>query len=360
MHTLELFFRFAAISQLVVLAVVLVKEHRGRTSAMLIAAWALSGACYLVVVPAYRDWHWEIWSYVFITGAIAWPVLFWLVAKALFRDGFRLRWLHLAVMVVVATVSLASGAPATRAGFDAIVAEPESIVVPQIITVAFTILALVAVVRDWRDDLVEKRRRLRTVLIAGSGLYTLIVGTSVLLMLADPEAMNIQLFETMHLGIVLLLCTVTSIALYSVHTEFIAAKTARSPPAERLPDDAAPIIAELKRMMDEDQAYCERGLTIGSLATKIREKEYKLRRVINGEFGYRNFNDFLNQHRVAEAARRLVAPETRHLPVLTIALDVGYSSLGPFNRAFKEQLQMTPTEYRAASRTQAEEFKFDQ
>jgi len=32
--------------------------------------------------------------------------------------------------------------------------------------------------------------------------------------------------------------------------------------------------------------------------------------------------------------------------VLTIALDLGYGSLGPFNRAFKEMTGMTPTAYR--------------
>ncbi|HEY4490702.1 MAG TPA: hypothetical protein VI958_01835 [Acidobacteriota bacterium] len=33
-----------------------------------------------------------------------------------------------------------------------------------------------------------------------------------------------------------------------------------------------------------------------------------------------------------------------------IALEVGYGSIGPFNRAFKALMRMTPTEYRAAGR----------
>jgi AraC-like DNA-binding protein len=32
--------------------------------------------------------------------------------------------------------------------------------------------------------------------------------------------------------------------------------------------------------------------------------------------------------------------------VLTIALEAGFGSLGAFNRAFKAQLGVTPTEYR--------------
>jgi AraC-like DNA-binding protein len=34
------------------------------------------------------------------------------------------------------------------------------------------------------------------------------------------------------------------------------------------------------------------------------------------------------------------------VPVLTIALDAGFSSLGPFNRAFKAETGMTPSEFR--------------
>ena len=40
--------------------------------------------------------------------------------------------------------------------------------------------------------------------------------------------------------------------------------------------------------------------------------------------------------------RREAAP----VPILTIALDAGFQSLGPFNRAFKVQTGMTPTEFR--------------
>jgi AraC-like DNA-binding protein len=34
------------------------------------------------------------------------------------------------------------------------------------------------------------------------------------------------------------------------------------------------------------------------------------------------------------------------VPVLTIAMDAGFQSLGPFNRAFKAATDLTPTEFR--------------
>lgn len=99
-------------------------------------------------------------------------------------------------------------------------------------------------------------------------------------------------------------------------------------------------------LMEEQKIYREEGFTIRRLADKLNVREYRLRRLINGHLGYRNFNSFLNLYRIEEVARQLVEPETRHLPVLSIALDMGYRSLSPFNKAFKEIKGMTPTEYR--------------
>jgi AraC-like DNA-binding protein len=75
--------------------------------------------------------------------------------------------------------------------------------------------------------------------------------------------------------------------------------------------------------------------------------EHQLRKLINRHLGYRNFSSFLNFHRIGEAKNHLVDPEFVRTPVLTIAMDLGYGSIGPFNRAFKESTGLTPTEYRS-------------
>ena len=74
--------------------------------------------------------------------------------------------------------------------------------------------------------------------------------------------------------------------------------------------------------------------------------EYRLRRLINQRLGYRNFNVFLNNHRIEEAKAALADPAQTEVPVITIAMDAGFQSLGPFNRAFKAVTGVTPTEYR--------------
>ena len=99
------------------------------------------------------------------------------------------------------------------------------------------------------------------------------------------------------------------------------------------------------RLMSDDRIYRQEGMTIGTLATKLTVPEYKLRRLINQRLGYRNFV-FLNNHRIEEAKAALADPSQAEVPVITIAMDAGFQSLGPFNRAFKATTGVTPTEYR--------------
>ena len=86
---------------------------------------------------------------------------------------------------------------------------------------------------------------------------------------------------------------------------------------------------------------------IGGLAAQLGEQEYRLRRTINGQLGFRNFSAFLNSYRLAEVKAALADPAQRDVPIITIALDAGFGSLGPFNRAFREAEGMTPSEFRA-------------
>jgi AraC-like DNA-binding protein len=110
-------------------------------------------------------------------------------------------------------------------------------------------------------------------------------------------------------------------------------------------------VAEQALMQRLDEAiakklYHQEGLTIGSLARDLQTQEHRLRALINAKMGFRNFNDFLNRHRIADACAQLADPALAGTPILTIALNLGYGSIGPFNRAFKQATLLTPTQYR--------------
>ena len=138
----------------------------------------------------------------------------------------------------------------------------------------------------------------------------------------------------------------------------MAARAARTEPRSDGGRDAiAPLLLRrLDHLMTVERIYRQEGLTIAVLAAKLDLPEYRLRQVINEGLGYRNFNAFLNRYRIDEAKAALSDLSQREVPVLTIAMDAGFQSIGPFNRAFKADTGMTPTEFRrdALARSQVD------
>ena len=130
-----------------------------------------------------------------------------------------------------------------------------------------------------------------------------------------------------------------------------------APPAVALSRLEQSVLDRLNRRFVPERLYAREALTIAELASLLGTQEHVLRRVINHGLGFRNFNDFLHTHRLKEAAERLGDPQLRRMPVLTIALEVGYGSIGPFNRAFKERFGVTPTEYRRQNRRRTRRFR---
>jgi AraC-like DNA-binding protein len=123
------------------------------------------------------------------------------------------------------------------------------------------------------------------------------------------------------------------------------------------PDAVAPaLLRRLDRLMSVERIYRQEGLTIAMLAAKLEVPQHRLRQAINEGLGHRNFNAFLNRYRIDEAKAALADASQRDVPVLTIAMDAGFQSIGPFNRAFKADTGTTPTEFRrdALARSQAD------
>jgi AraC-like DNA-binding protein len=99
----------------------------------------------------------------------------------------------------------------------------------------------------------------------------------------------------------------------------------------------------------------EPDLSLGTLAERLKVPEHRLRRLINKGLGYRNFAAFVNDHRVSQAKRILADPENSRQQIVAVAFELGYASLAPFNRAFRQLTGMTPSEYRAQALTRVGE-----
>ncbi len=107
------------------------------------------------------------------------------------------------------------------------------------------------------------------------------------------------------------------------------------------------LVDALMRLMADERIYRHDNVSIGTLATKLSIPEYRLRRLINQQLGYRNFNVFLNNHRIEEAKAALgrshAGRGARHHHCHGRGLS---SRSARSTAAFKATTGVTPTEYR--------------
>ena len=199
--------------------------------------------------------------------------------------------------------------------------------------------------RSWPGRL--QRRRLRVPFAIGMGLIVGVIVASGFFRLSSPLLDGIYFS---YIFLFILTINLTTFRLHKDSPQLIveAGQPSTQPPVKVNGRDAdRPVIERINRAMETERLYALPGLTSGDLAARVSLQEYRLRRLINQKLHYRNFNQYLNQYRIAEAARRLQDPAENASAISTIALDVGYSSLSSFNKAFKELHGMTPTTYRA-------------
>ncbi|MFA7505925.1 MAG: helix-turn-helix domain-containing protein [Burkholderiaceae bacterium] len=111
-------------------------------------------------------------------------------------------------------------------------------------------------------------------------------------------------------------------------------------------DDADTILLErLETHMAEARPYLDADLTVEQLARQLGVATRDLSRTINESLG-KNFFELVNDHRIAEARRRLETAEAG-TTILQLMYDSGFNSKSVFNTAFKKATGMTPSAYRA-------------
>lgn len=312
--------------------------------------------------------------------AVGNAVLFWLFSAALFDDEFRWRRRH----------ALAWGAAALIGALQCPVVLhlppgpwlPLLRVALRLVPLVCAAAALWVALRHWRSDLVESRRRLRLLLVAAGIGYTLLqlgarLSTPLGLMTPDLALLDIAALLALVGGWALLMLRLPSPALLHPAARELGpqgAQPARGADTEQGPgsqpqestepvetfeeappgiDAAEERLAEaLRQAMHQDRLHRSDDLTLSALAARLEVPEYRLRRHINQRLGFRNFNAFVNSHRLADAQRWLADPTMQDTPILTLALDAGFGSIGPFNRAFKAETGLTPSEFRSQALAQ--------
>ena len=339
-------------------------------NAQLLAVLCLAAVCH-VVLGRYQYGYWISEPYQIALSPIAESILnvlrntapgvFMLLSHSMLRDGKRLPKTLLVLFVVQLLLEepihfvVGQSFPAER-----LISE----VLPTLLQSVFLGWAIFWIVAEWPSDLIQARRGVRF-------LFLLIVGVNMLLagllqrVFVPPSEIANYFVHMVLIGIyTLVVCAVLvrTLSRDSAHLMQVRAdnvETAKGEPASRdrpstpasaagAPESAR-LVDGLSRLLDVDRVYRRPRLSIRSLADELGLPEYRLRKLIHEELGFRNFNALLHHYRLREAREMLSDPDQVRTPILTIALTVGYQSINTFNRAFRENFGETPSTFRTRS-----------
>lgn len=338
MILLDAFIRFTGIGLLILLIALTIRDlqkwHSSRF--LLLSCVSVLGTFLAMTIAPFRLPD----SAHFIARLIETPnlVFVWIFALSLFNENFKLRWFHLCggliyclPMIIIRLYQ-----------FGVITEYPQLFVnIAEISSVVLMVHLIYATLRGRKDDLLERRRRAR--------LYFILIlfCVAVTATFIDPKIFTPHIipYETIYIASIWPAIIWTSYWLLGGNKNAVAFGNQASEVSGLTKRDKE-LLAKLKTIMISEKAFKDSNLTIVTLASKMAITQHRLRALINQTLGYQNFNSFVNSYRISAIKNVLSDSDKSHLPILTIALDYGFNSLSPFNRAFRESENMTPSEYR--------------
>lgn len=350
MHEFELVLRTVAVLLLVLLAALLCTAQRRTPASWSGALFAAAAAAFVVTSARGAPAALGMAIYPLTALCVSKAALLWLFSRSLFEDSFRVRPRDL--LVIALTVLYGSWQQLVhlereRAG----IAAGWEIAASLGFEALLLTLVLLALASAWRElsvDLVDRRRRIRWLFITITAGYlaatVLVQGYHLLFGTATPAPLT-----SANLLLIVALSFATLRTLLQRRPATWLETPTLSPGGASLGGMEQRLLVELERAMEREHLYRNETLTIAGLARRLGTREHVLRALINRGLGFRNFNDFLHSYRIREACARLQRPEAARLPITSLALEVGYASIGPFNRAFKARVGVTPTHFRRSA-----------
>ncbi len=300
----------------------------------LLGAVLMAGVVGYLFAPLYTGYIGDCCASIFWYPASIVPSLLLLFVWVLFEEHEPIPLWLIVVVVVSLILSLSA-----HLAFVGVIEAPYLKLISQYLKVVLVVTSLIVVWRGREADLVELRFKFRSLFVVIVAMIVL----SIILVELFTGFLVPQTVEIVGMSIIAVCAFVFN--LYFVRKN--PATRLVSPPVIARDEGDDEVIKTLLSRMRSERLYADHDVRVASLADTLNVAEYQLRKRINQQLGYRNFNQFINRYRIEEAGVRLL--ENMKTPVLTIALDVGFRSISSFNTAFLTHFGVSPTQYRAQS-----------
>ncbi|MGQ8365359.1 helix-turn-helix transcriptional regulator [Glaciecola sp. 1036] len=332
---IDAFFRFTGIGLLVLIVILAIRDLSwSRRLALLLLTNTSLVFHFLATAPAPIALPTDIGSLLRLGNILMLPSV-WLLLLSLFQKDFRITYWHITAYLTLSLAMLAE-----RFVFLGWLQDLPDFwaVLVNLISLLMVAHMLATIVLGRHDDLLEKRRQSRlyvTLVICLCATLTIVLGSIVLHEYQDS------------VSILSLWPAILCMALWIFHINpqsFAFAEPV--PEIKEMSVKDQQLFDQLQEIMTEQKAYLDSKLTIDALAKRLAVSDSRLRNFIQQHSQCTNFSSYLNTFRIQAVQRALKDPEKEHLPILTLALDHGFNSLPPFNRAFKKHTGMTPSQYR--------------
>lgn len=95
-------------------------------------------------------------------------------------------------------------------------------------------------------------------------------------------------------------------------------------------------------LFEEEKLYRRNDINLDLVAKKLRTTRHNASQIINEHFK-KSFHELVNEHRIKEATELL--ENEKGLNIIDIAYEVGYNNKVTFNKAFKKETALTPSQY---------------
>lgn len=339
----ELFLRFGSLAFLLLLSLLSLRDCRSLAQRIILLGLCISTISYMISssadVMTAPPWLLAITDYLLIPNT----AFIWLFGLSLFEDDFRIKRHHilLSLAYVIPAFVICLYNPHWWSG-----SQSWDVVLLNTYGLCLMAYLVYRIIAGYQNDLVDRRRKSRLFFGAALAVVSVSLSLSEINLLPVPPMVFVWI-KNIAVFVLSLWALLWLTRLDEDELSFERKAAVMTPLKTTMLDSRDTTLkTRLISFMEDDKAFMEHGLTIRGLAHKISVPEHRLRHVINKGLGYRNFSAFLNYYRIRAIKSALNKPENEHLPILTLAMDYGYNSLAPFNRAFRESEGMTPSEYR--------------